>query len=117
MWDQHASPMQLCFLALGLAGGSLFRQAPLRAAAAAGGAAAGGMRSASPAPGATEGSASRGSSSNGGSDGEAECLIKVFDGHASPGKLGGSGGGDAEPPVARASSASGGLAAKLRTLW
>lgn len=30
IWDQHASPLQLCFLALGLAGGSLFQQAPLR---------------------------------------------------------------------------------------
>jgi GDP-mannose transporter len=31
IWDQHASPIQLCFLSLGLAGGSLFQQAPLRA--------------------------------------------------------------------------------------
>ncbi|KAF8063683.1 GFT1 [Scenedesmus sp. PABB004] len=31
IWDQHASPIQLCFLCLGLAGGSLFQQAPLRA--------------------------------------------------------------------------------------
>ncbi|KAF8057271.1 SAT2 [Scenedesmus sp. PABB004] len=31
IWDQHASPIQLCFLGLGLAGGSLFQQAPLRA--------------------------------------------------------------------------------------
>jgi hypothetical protein len=31
IWDQHASPIQLCFLAMGLAGGSLFQQAPLRA--------------------------------------------------------------------------------------
>lgn len=30
MWDQHASPVQLLFLALGLAGGALFKQAPLR---------------------------------------------------------------------------------------
>lgn len=30
IWDQHASPVQLWFLALGLAGGSLFQQAPLR---------------------------------------------------------------------------------------
>lgn len=30
IWDQHASPIQLCFLAMGLAGGSLFQQAPLR---------------------------------------------------------------------------------------
>lgn len=30
IWSNHASPMQLCFLALGLAGGSLFQQAPLR---------------------------------------------------------------------------------------
>lgn len=30
IWDQHASPIQLCFLGLGLAGGSLFQQAPLR---------------------------------------------------------------------------------------
>jgi GDP-mannose transporter len=31
LWDQHATPVQLVFLAVGLAGGSLFRQAPLRA--------------------------------------------------------------------------------------
>lgn len=31
IWDQHASPIQLVFLGLGLAGGSLFQQAPLRA--------------------------------------------------------------------------------------
>jgi GDP-mannose transporter len=31
IWDQHASPIQLVFLSLGLAGGSLFQQAPLRA--------------------------------------------------------------------------------------
>jgi hypothetical protein len=30
IWSNHASPIQLCFLALGLAGGSLFQQAPLR---------------------------------------------------------------------------------------
>lgn len=30
IWDQHASPIQLCFLGMGLAGGSLFQQAPLR---------------------------------------------------------------------------------------
>eukprot|EP00878_Enallax_costatus_P016396 GHUV01017198.1.p1 GENE.GHUV01017198.1~~GHUV01017198.1.p1 ORF type:complete len:189 (+),score=14.69 GHUV01017198.1:547-1113(+) len=30
IWDQHASPIQLWFLAVGLAGGSLFQQAPLR---------------------------------------------------------------------------------------
>lgn len=30
IWDQHASPVQLGFLALGLAGGSLFQQAPMR---------------------------------------------------------------------------------------
>lgn len=30
IWDQHASPVQLAFLVLGLAGGSLFQQAPLR---------------------------------------------------------------------------------------
>lgn len=30
IWDQHASPIQLCFLSMGLAGGSLFQQAPLR---------------------------------------------------------------------------------------
>eukprot|EP00879_Flechtneria_rotunda_P005403 GHRR01005694.1.p1 GENE.GHRR01005694.1~~GHRR01005694.1.p1 ORF type:complete len:363 (+),score=47.19 GHRR01005694.1:572-1660(+) len=30
IWDQHASPLQLCFLGVGLAGGSLFQQAPLR---------------------------------------------------------------------------------------
>lgn len=30
IWDQHASPIQLCFLGLGLAGGCVFRQAPLR---------------------------------------------------------------------------------------
>lgn len=33
IWDQHANTMQLCFLGMGLAGGSLFRQAPLRAQA------------------------------------------------------------------------------------
>lgn len=31
IWDQHASPVQLCFLSMGLAGGSLFQQAPMRA--------------------------------------------------------------------------------------
>jgi GDP-mannose transporter len=30
IWDQHASPIQLAFLSLGLFGGSLFQQAPLR---------------------------------------------------------------------------------------
>eukprot|EP00882_Tetradesmus_deserticola_P006198 GHRQ01006523.1.p4 GENE.GHRQ01006523.1~~GHRQ01006523.1.p4 ORF type:complete len:147 (+),score=82.86 GHRQ01006523.1:1658-2098(+) len=30
IWDQHATPLQLGFLVLGLAGGSLFQQAPLR---------------------------------------------------------------------------------------
>lgn len=30
IWDNHASPIQLFFLALGLTGGSLFQQAPLR---------------------------------------------------------------------------------------
>jgi hypothetical protein len=30
IWSNHASPIQLFFLALGLAGGSLFQQAPLR---------------------------------------------------------------------------------------
>jgi GDP-mannose transporter len=30
IWDQHASPIQLVFLSLGLAGGALFQQAPLR---------------------------------------------------------------------------------------
>lgn len=30
IWDQHASPVQLCYLALGLAGGAMFQQAPLR---------------------------------------------------------------------------------------
>jgi hypothetical protein len=33
IWDQHASPIQLCFLSMGLAGGSLFQQAPLRSSA------------------------------------------------------------------------------------
>jgi GDP-mannose transporter len=37
IWDQHASPIQMCFLAMGLAGGSLFQQAPMRAAAKAAG--------------------------------------------------------------------------------
>lgn len=30
IWDQHASQVQLCFLVMGLFGGSLFKQAPLR---------------------------------------------------------------------------------------
>lgn len=30
IWSNHASPIQLLFLAMGLAGGSLFQQAPLR---------------------------------------------------------------------------------------
>jgi GDP-mannose transporter len=30
IWDQHASPIQLMFLTMGLAGGSLFQQAPVR---------------------------------------------------------------------------------------
>lgn len=30
IWDQHASAVQLAFLALGLAGGALFQQPPLR---------------------------------------------------------------------------------------
>eukprot|EP00775_Hariotina_reticulata_P003704 gene3704-3967_t len=30
IWDQHASPIQLAFLSMGLFGGSLFQQAPLR---------------------------------------------------------------------------------------
>lgn len=30
MWDQHASPIQLLFLLVGLGGGCLFQQAPLR---------------------------------------------------------------------------------------
>uniref|UniRef100_A0A383V2L7 Sugar phosphate transporter domain-containing protein n=1 Tax=Tetradesmus obliquus TaxID=3088 RepID=A0A383V2L7_TETOB len=36
IWDQHASPIQLCFLAMGLMGGSLFQQAPLRTKPSAG---------------------------------------------------------------------------------
>jgi GDP-mannose transporter len=35
IWDQHATPVQLLFLGVGLFGGSLFRQAPLRAQATA----------------------------------------------------------------------------------
>lgn len=31
IWDQHATPIQLCFLSMALAGGSFFEQAPLRA--------------------------------------------------------------------------------------
>jgi GDP-mannose transporter len=31
IWDQHASPTQLMFLTMGLAGGSMFQQAPVRA--------------------------------------------------------------------------------------
>jgi GDP-mannose transporter len=67
IWDQHASPIQLCFLALGLAGGSLFRQAPLRATAA-----PSGISSTS------KGGAGHGHSSSGSE--EEDGLIKVFEG-------------------------------------
>jgi GDP-mannose transporter len=57
IWDQHATPIQLVFLAVGLAGGSLFQQAPLRAQPA----------------------AKLPSNSSPGSPTEQEGLIKVFD--------------------------------------
>lgn len=61
IWDQHATPIQLLFLGIGLAGGSLFRQAPLRAQPAA-----------------------KLASSSPGSPTEQEGLIKVFEGGAGP---------------------------------
>jgi hypothetical protein len=38
IWDQHASAVQLAFLALGLAGGAMFQQPPLRSTKQQGGA-------------------------------------------------------------------------------
>jgi hypothetical protein len=61
LWDQHATPVQLLFLAVGLTGGCLFRQAPLRAS--------------------TQAAASK-QPDTPGSPSEAEGLIKVFAGQS-----------------------------------
>lgn len=68
IWDKHGSPIQLCFLALGLAGGSLFRQAPLRASRAA-------ALATSPSAAAAKGAAPGTPKHD-----EEEGLIKAFDG-------------------------------------
>lgn len=80
LWDQHATPVQLLFLAVGLGGGCLFRQAPLRASTQA----AAGKRPASPSE-------------------EEEGLIKVFEGQQQTS----GGGSDSEDGGSNSSSGGG----------